>query len=94
MLVRPCVQNVSGKNGEISPSGYNLHLRESGPEVVQGPGVLTTSPTLLGPVLVWSQQNYPGLLLIVRYFGSSWGCCPRESPKGKAGTKLSESMSV
>jgi len=41
MLVRPCVQNVPGKNGEISPSVYSLHTRESGPEVVQGPAGLT-----------------------------------------------------
>ena len=24
MLVRPCIQNVPGKNGELSPSGYSL----------------------------------------------------------------------
>jgi len=71
MLVRPCVQNVPGKISEVSPSGYSLHPRESSLEVVQGPGGVTTSPTLLGPVLVWSQQNYLKLLLIVRYFGSS-----------------------
>ena len=40
-------------------------------KVCQGPGGVTTSPTLLDPVLVWSQQNYLRLLLIVRYFGSS-----------------------
>jgi len=34
------------------------HPRESGPEVVQGPSEVTTSPTLLGPVLLWSEQNY------------------------------------
>ena len=71
MLVRPCVHNVPGKNGEISPSGYSLHPRESGQDFVQGPGGVTTSPTLHGPVLVLSQQNYLRLLLIVRYFGSS-----------------------
>jgi len=27
MLVRPCIQNVPGKNGELSPSGYSLHPR-------------------------------------------------------------------
>jgi len=48
-----------------------LHPRESGPEVVQGPGGVTTSPTLLGLVLVWSQQNYLRLLLTVRYFVST-----------------------
>ena len=31
----------------------------------------TASPTLLGPVLVWSQQNCLRLLLNVRYFVSS-----------------------
>jgi len=78
ILVRPCIQNVPGKNGhvsslsqerkngDLSPSGYSLHPRESGPKFIQGPGGLTTSPTL-----VWSQQNYMRLLLIVRYFGSS-----------------------
>jgi len=48
MLVRPCVQNVPGKIGEVNRSGYSLHPRESGPVVVQGPGSVTTSPTLLG----------------------------------------------
>ena len=38
MLVRPCVQNAPGKIGEVSPSGYSLYLRESGPKFVQGPG--------------------------------------------------------
>jgi len=40
---------------------------ECGPEVVQGPGGVTTSPTLLGPALVWSQQNYTRLLKTVKY---------------------------
>jgi len=87
MLVWPCVQNVPGKNGELSPSGYSLHPQESGPEVVQAPGDVTKSPTLLGPVLVWSQQNYLRLQLIVRSFE---GCCPATLPKGTAGTKMSE----
>ena len=49
----------------------SLHPRESGPKFVQGPGGVTTSPTLLGPFLVWSQQNYLRFLLIARYFESS-----------------------
>jgi len=49
-------------------SFYRLHPRESGPKFVQGPGGVTTSPILLGPVLVWSQQNYLRFLLIARYF--------------------------
>jgi len=64
------VSRMSHKNGELIPSGYSLHPLESGPEFVQGPGGVL-SPTLLGPVLVRSQQNYLRLLLIVRYFGSS-----------------------
>jgi len=71
MLARPYVENVAGNNGELSPSGYRLHLWESDPKFVQGPGEVTTSPTLLGPVLLWSQQNYQIFLLIARYFGSS-----------------------
>ena len=67
MLVQPCVRNAPGKIDEASPSGYSLHPRENGPAVFQGPGGVTTSQTLLGPVLVWSQQNYLRLLLTVRY---------------------------
>jgi len=59
-LVRPCVQNALRKTGEASPAGLNP--RESGPEVVQGLGGVTTSQTLLGPILVLSQPNY-------------WKCC-------------------
>jgi len=47
-----------------------LHPREGCPEVVQGPGGVTTSPTLLGAVLVWSQWKYLKLLLTVSYFES------------------------
>jgi len=68
MLVRPCVRNVPGKIDEASPSGYSLHPRENGPAVFQGPGGVTTSLTLLGPVLVRTQRNYLRLLLTVRYF--------------------------
>ena len=41
------------------------------PKVCQGPRDVTTCPTLLGPVLVWSQHNCLRLLLNVRYIGSS-----------------------
>ena len=96
MLVRPCVQNVPGKNGEPSPSGYSLHPRESGPKFAQGPGCVTTSPTLFGPVLVWSQQNYLRLLLIVRYCisGPPWVASQATFRKGKAGTIMRKWMSV
>ena len=46
------------------------------PEVIQGLGGVTTSPTLLGLFLVLSQQNYLKSLLTVRYCKSS-DCCPR-----------------
>ena len=46
MLVRPCIQNVPGKNGEQSPSGYSLHPLES------GPGRMTTDYT---SDLAWSR---------------------------------------
>jgi len=44
-----------------------LNPWESVPEVVQGPGRVTTSPTLLDLGLMWSQQNYLKLLLTVGY---------------------------
>jgi len=44
-----------------------------------------TSPTLLGPVLVWRQQNYLELLLTMRHFDSSYGCCPCVLPHRKSG---------
>jgi len=36
-----------------------------------------TSPNLLGPAVVWNQQNYLRLLKAVRYF-SSLGWCSRD----------------
>jgi len=64
-----------------------LNPRENGAEVVQGLGGVTASPILLGPVLVWSQQNYLKLLLTVKYSKSSKGCCPSILPRQKAGMK-------
>ena len=46
------------------------------------PGGLVTSPA---PALMWRQQNYQGLLITMRYFESSWGCCPRDTPQSKNG---------
>jgi len=66
------------------------YTRESGPDVVQGPSGLATSPTLLGTVLVRSQQNYLRLLLTVRYSKFSEGCRPATPPRGNAGTKMYE----
>jgi len=48
-----------------------LQTREDGPEVVQGPGGVTITATLLDPVLVWSQQIYLRLLLTMSHFESS-----------------------
>ena len=63
-LVRARDQNVPGKIGEASLGGY----RTSGQEVDQGPSGVITSPTLLGPVLVWSQQSCQRLLKTMKYF--------------------------
>ena len=46
------IQNAPAKNSELNLLRYNLHSLES------GPGCVTISPTLLGTVLVWKQQNY------------------------------------
>jgi len=50
---------------------------------------MTTSPTLLGLVLVWSQQSYLRLLLIMRYYISSLptAVTPATLPRGKLGKK-------
>jgi len=39
--------------------------RPPGPEVVQGPGGVMTSPALLGPLLVWSQDTVLGARIIL-----------------------------
>jgi len=62
-----------------------LNPRESDAEVVQGLVGVTASPSLLGHVLVWSQQNYLKLLLTARYSKFSCGCCPRNPPQSKIG---------
>jgi len=48
-----------------------LHPRESNPGVVQSLGGVTAAPTLLGPILVWSQQNRGGAS------GCQGGHCPQ-----------------
>jgi len=62
-----------------------LHPWEKGPEVNQRPGDVITPPTLRGPVLVWSQQNYLKLLRTVRYFEYSHSCCHSDPPQRKSG---------
>jgi len=58
----PWVQNIPGKNAELTPPGNSLHPSESGPKFVQGSGDMATSLTLLGPILVWSSQLAPILV--------------------------------
>ena len=54
-----------------------LRPPECVPKVNHGPAGVTASPTLLGPVLVWNQQNYLKFLKTVTHFVSSYGCpCP------------------
>jgi len=64
-LVRPYDQNIAGRIGEASPTGY---ANGSSPEVAHRLGGVTTSPISLNPVFVWSQQRYLRLLLTLRYF--------------------------
>jgi len=79
--VRPCVQNAPQKTDIAS---LLPHPRESGQEVVQEPGGVTTCPTLVRPVIVWSQQYYLKLLLTVRYSEPFWVGCPRDPPWRKS----------
>jgi len=44
-----------------------LQPQENGQQAAKAPGGVITSPTLLDPVLVLSQQNYLRLLLTVMY---------------------------
>jgi len=74
----PAVENDQQKTCGARPAG--LHPRESGSEVVQELGVVTATQILLGPTLVWSQQNYLNILLTVSYSKSSSGCCPSDPP--------------
>jgi len=72
-----------------------LNSQESGPEIFQGLGGMTLSSTLLGPVLVWSQQNYLKLLLTVRYSKTSYRTAvPASLPRGNAGMKVNEMNNI
>ena len=70
-----------------------LHPRESGPEVVQGPGSLTTSPTLLARVLVLTQGNQH-CCWSWRKLGPPEVAAPATLPKGKVDTKMRQWMSM
>jgi len=69
---------------------FLLHPWESGPEVDQRPGGVTTSPILLGPVLVWSQQNYLRLLKTRDISSPRRAATPATLPREKAGIKMNE----
>jgi len=53
----------SGKISEVNPASYNHGIK---PRDDEGPGGVSTSPDRLGPVFMWSQQNYQRLLKTVR----------------------------
>jgi len=79
-----CFSHVSRMPHNRLTRSCGLWPRESCPEVVHGPDEVTTFPTLLGPVLVWSQQNYLKFLLTVRGYESTlWAAAPRPSLKEK-----------
>ena len=69
-----------------------LNPWESDSVVVQNLGGIAAPPTLLGPILVWSQQNYLKLLLTVRYSKFSFGCWPRNPPLRKSRQLMSEQV--
>ena len=60
-----------------------------GVAIDKGLGGVITSPTLLRPVLTWSQHNYQRFLKNVRYFETE-GCCPSTLLRGKASMKKNE----
>ena len=64
-----------------------LHPREIGPEVDQVPSGVVTSPTLLGPVVVWTIRDCCWPLRGVS--GLPSGCC-RENPPEKMRVKTTE----
>jgi len=96
MLVRSCIQNVPVKIGQLSPSSYSLHPRKSSPEFIQGPGCVTTSPTLLGPVWVWKPAELSEIFVDREVFRVllARATAPATLLKGEAGMKMSELMSM
>ena len=54
------VTRISLKRLEFNSCG--LHIRESSPEVIQGPSGAIISLTLPASIFVWSQKNYVSLL--------------------------------
>ena len=62
-----------------------LHLRQFGPEIDKELCGVTTSPTLLSPVLVWNQQKYQMLTKTVACFEIFQGGCPRDPSQRECG---------
>jgi len=64
-LVQPCVQNTHERSAR-----WVLLATDTGKRPRGWPSNMwqTTSQTLLGPILMWSQQNYLRLVLSMIYF--------------------------
>jgi len=60
------------------------------PEVSEGPDVMFTPSTLLGPVLVWTQQNDLRLLWLWDILSPPMAAVTVTPLRGKAGIKTNE----
>ena len=80
-MVRSRYQNIPGKIAKVFPAA--AAPTESGAEVDRRPGGMTTSPTLLDPVLVWSHKYYSRLWKAVKCFTSFYACFPRHPSQSK-----------
>ena len=74
------IQNVPGKNGELSPSGYSLYTHWKAAQVA----LLYLCPCLVPSWCGNSRTIWNCILMIVRYFGLF---SPRLSPKEKRAPK-------
>ena len=83
VLIRPCVQNVPGKNGELSPSGYSLLYThgKAGQSLSKGQVAWLHLRTCLVPSWCGASRTIWGIL------GPPRAASPVSLPKGKAGTK-------
>jgi len=67
-----------------------LHPPKSGPEVDQGPGGVTTSPTLLNPLLAMEPTELSEIGKKYDVFQVLLGLLPTSHPRGKARVKMNE----
>ena len=86
VLIRPCVQNVPGKNGELSPSGYSLLYThgKAGQSLSKGQVAWLHLRTCLVPSWCGASRTIWGIL------GPPRAASPVSLPKGKSGHKKSE----